>query len=52
MLLYAQTDEEIANNSTTSVMGNKMSIRILDLRKEFYYISIELNKIADNFIAE
>ena len=49
MLLYA---EEIANNSTTSVMGNKMSIRILDLRKEFYYISIELNKIADNFIAE
>jgi 5-methylcytosine-specific restriction enzyme subunit McrC len=52
MLLYAQTDEEIANNSTTSVMGNKMSIRILDLRKEFGYISTELNKIADDFIVE
>lgn len=52
MLLYAQTDEEIANNSVTSVMGYKMSIRVLDLRRNFNSISYELNKIADDFIAE
>lgn len=52
MLLYAQTDEEIANNSVTSVMGYKMSIRVLDLRRDFNSISYELNKIADDFIAE
>ena len=52
MLLYAQTDEEIANNSVTSVMGHKMSIRVLDLRRDFNSISYELNKIADDFIAE
>lgn len=51
MLLYAQTDEEIANNSSTSVMGHKMSIRILDLRKRFDSISEELNSIANEFIS-
>lgn len=52
MLLYAQTDEEIANNNVTSVMGHKMSIRVLDLRRDFNSISYELNQIANEFMAE
>lgn len=52
MLLYAQTDEEIANNSVTSVMGHIMSIRVIDLRKKFRDIECQLNNIAEDFIRE
>ena len=52
MLLYAQTDEEIANDNTTSIMGHKMSIRTLDLRKKFDVIEAQLNKIVDDFMKD
>ncbi|HIR49485.1 MAG TPA: 5-methylcytosine-specific restriction endonuclease system specificity protein McrC [Candidatus Faecimonas gallistercoris] len=52
MLLYAQTDEEIASDNTTSVMGHKMSIKVLDLRKNINQISEQLNTIANQFISD
>lgn len=50
MLLYAKTDEEISPNIATSVMGNKMYVETLDLRKKFIFIEEQLKKIATDFI--
>lgn len=50
MLLYAKTDEDISPNIATSVMGNKMYVETIDLRKTFKSIEEQLHKIANNFI--
>ncbi len=50
MLLYAKTDEEISPDINTSVMGNRIYVKTLDLTKSFDSIKEKLNKIADSFM--
>lgn len=49
MLLYARTDEEISPDVETSVMGNKISIKTLDMRNKFSEIAKQLESIANKF---
>jgi 5-methylcytosine-specific restriction enzyme subunit McrC len=49
MLLYARTDEEISPDVETSVMGNKISIKTLDMRNKFSKIARQLDGIANKF---
>ncbi len=49
MLLYAKTDEDISPDIETSVMGNKIYVKTLDLTKRFTEIEKQLNDIAINF---
>lgn len=46
MLLYAKTDEENQPNQSYHMHGNKISVRTLDLNKEFSEIAAQLNCIA------
>lgn len=50
MLLYARTDEEIQPDNTYLMSGNKISVRTLDLNREFCEIAKQLNGIADSFL--
>ena len=50
MLLYARTDEEIQPDNTYMMSGNKISVRTLDLNREFRDIAKQLNGIADSFL--
>lgn len=47
MLLYAATDEEIQPNHTYQMSGNKISVRTLDLNRDFLEIAQQLNAIVD-----
>ena len=47
MLLYAATDEAIQPNNSYHMSGNKISVRTLDLNKEFSEIASQLNAIVD-----
>jgi len=49
VLLYAKTDEEIIPN-TYLIDGNKISIRILDLDKDFSVIRKQLDNIIEDWI--
>ena len=50
MLLYAQTDEVIQPNNVYQMSGNKISVKTLDLNKEFIEIAAQLKAIvADHF---
>lgn len=50
MLLYAKTDEEITPDNEFKMSGNKISVKTLDLNKEFTDIAKQLDKIVvDNF---
>lgn len=50
MLLYAQTDEVIQPNNAYQMSGNKISVKTLDLNKEFVEIAAQLKAIvADHF---
>ena len=50
MLLYAQTDEEIQPDNTYIISGNRISVRTLDLNREFKEIRAQLDNIAaDHF---
>ena len=51
MLLYARTDEEIQPDNEYMMSGNKISVKTLDLNRDFAEIAAQLNKIADTFIA-
>lgn len=51
MLLYAQTDEAVQPNQTYLMSGNKISVRTLDLNCYFSEIAMQLNAIADSFLA-
>ena len=48
MLLYARTDEEIQPDNTYQMSGNKISIKTLDLNKDFSEIRKQLDKIVYN----
>jgi len=50
MLLYARTDEEIQPDNTYMMSGNKISVKTLDLNREFSEIAKQLNEIADIFM--
>lgn len=52
MLLYAKTDELYIKDESYNMGGNKISINIIDLTKDFETIKNKLNTIANNFILE
>ncbi len=47
LLLYAKTDEEIAPDCSVVMSGNKISVKTLDLNKDFKGIRAQLDKIAE-----
>ena len=50
MLLYARTDEEILPNNIYQMSGNQISVKTLDLNKDFSEIAAQLNSIvSDHF---
>ena len=52
MLLYARTDEEIQPDCDYLMSGNKISVKTLDLNREFAEIAKQLNNIVTMFFAE
>ena len=46
MLLYAKTDEELQPDNSYQMSGNKISVRTLDLNREFSEIAKQLDDIA------
>ena len=51
MLLYAATDEAIQPNNSYQMSGNKISVKTLDLNKDFSEIAAQLNAIvAEHFV--
>lgn len=52
MLLYAKTDEEIQPDNVYQMSGNKISVKTLDLNKEFKEIAEQLNAIAIEHFGE
>ena len=49
MLLYAATDESIQPDNSYMMSGNRISVKTLDLNRDFAEISAQLNAIADDF---
>jgi len=47
MLLYAATDEVVQPDNVYQMSGNKISVRTLDLNKDFTDISAQLNAIVE-----
>ena len=47
MLLYAATDEAIQPDNSYQMSGNKISVRTLDLNRDFSEIAAQLNEIVD-----
>lgn len=48
MLLYAKTEEAITPDWSFVMGGNKISVKTLDLNKEFKLIAAQLDKIAED----
>lgn len=48
MLLYAKTEETITPDCSFVVGGNRISVKTLDLNKEFKLIAAQLDKIAED----
>ena len=51
MLLYAATDEAIQPDNSYQMSGNKISVKTLDLNREFSEIAAQLNAIVDEHFA-
>lgn len=49
MLLYAATDEPIHLDNEYQMSGNRISVKTLDLNREFSEISNQLNEIVLKF---
>lgn len=49
MLLYAATDEAIQPDNSYRMSGNRISVKTLDLNREFSEIANQLNMIADEY---
>ena len=50
MLLYAATDEAIQPDNSYQMSGNKISVKTLDLNRDFSEIAAQLNAIvAEHF---
>lgn len=47
MLLYAKTEEKITPDCSFVMSGNKISVKTLDLNKEFKLLAAQLDKIAE-----
>lgn len=47
MLLYAATDEAIQPDNSYQMSGNKISVKTLDLNRDFSEIAAQLNAIVD-----
>lgn len=47
VLLYAATDETIQPDHSYQMSGNKISVRTLDLNRDFSDIAAQLNAIVD-----
>ncbi len=52
MLLYAKTSEAVTPNATYSVGGNRISVKTLDLNRDFSKIAEQLDMIAEEYFAE
>jgi 5-methylcytosine-specific restriction enzyme subunit McrC len=52
MLLYAKTDEEIQPDGVYQMSGNRISVKTLDLNREFSEIAAQLDEIANEHFAE
>ena len=52
MLLYAGTDETIQPECSYQMSGNRISVRTLDLNKDFAQISGKLNMIIGEYFSE
>ena len=48
MILYARTDETIQPDNEYKMSGNRISVRTLDLNREFSEIAAQLNQIAES----
>lgn len=48
MLLYARTNELLAPDDVYHISGNKISVKTLDLKKEFSCISAQLDQIVED----
>lgn len=51
MLLYARTDETIQPDNVYQMSGNKISIKTLDLNRDFSAIAAQLNAIVEEHFA-
>ena len=49
MLLYAKTEEAITPDCSFVMGGNKISVKTLDLNKEFKLIAAQLDKIVEEY---
>lgn len=52
MLLYAATDEAIQPNNSYRMSGNKISVKTLDLNRDFSEIAAQLNAIVDEYFSD
>lgn len=52
MLLYARTDDAFQPDNTYQMSGNKISVRTLDLNREFSEIKAQLNRIIDEHFSQ
>ncbi len=52
MLLYAKTDEAITPDCSFVMGGNKISVKTLDLNKEFSLIVAQLDRIAEEYFGK
>lgn len=49
LLLYAKTDEESFPDSSNKIIGNRISVKTLDLNQDFPSIQEQLNKIVKDW---
>ena len=47
--MYAATDESIQPDNSYLMSGNKISVRTLDLNRNFSEIAAQLNAIVDEY---
>ena len=52
MLLYARTDELIQPDNEYRMSGNRISVKTLDLNKEFKVIAGQLNGFVREYFGE
>ena len=52
MLLYAATDEAVQPDNSYLMSGNRISVKTLDLNRNFLDISAQLNAIVDDHFAD
>ena len=52
MLLYAATDESIQPDNSYQMSGNNISVRTLDLNRDFTQIASQLNSIVGEYFSD